>query len=104
MAISETKSSRAPRGSRPVTQAFMTALESVPETSRSAVAKAAMAMIRDELRVAKGNMKLAAAKDRANAATTRKKRKASVKVAAPEPAPAMKKRRGRRPASAPSEM
>jgi hypothetical protein len=83
----------------------MTALESVPETSRSAVAKAAMAMIRDELRVAKGNMKLAAAKDRANASKGRKKRKASAKVAAaPEPAPAVKKRRGRRPANPTTEM
>jgi hypothetical protein len=102
MALAEDKRSRAPRGSRPVTQAFLTALEAVPETSRASVAKAAMLMIRDVLKGQKPLKKPAAAKAkkaRAKSAPATKLRKAraSAKVAPPEP-PAVKKRRGRKPA------
>ncbi len=50
MAKAETASTRLPRGTKPVAQAFLAALDSVPEMSRAAVAKAAQAMIRDELK------------------------------------------------------
>ncbi len=50
MAKAETASTRLPRGTKPVAQAFLAALDSVPEMSRAAVAKAAQAMVRDELK------------------------------------------------------
>jgi hypothetical protein len=103
MAIAEDKRSRAPRGSRPVTQAFLTALEAVPETSRASVAKAAMSMIKEMLKLQKPARMPAAAKAKkaraksAAPAKVRKARATSAKVVAPEP-PAVKKRRGRKPA------
>jgi hypothetical protein len=48
---------RLPRGSKPVSQAFFAALDSIPEGSRSAVAKAALSMIRDELKLQKEKAK-----------------------------------------------
>ena len=52
MAKAETTAAttRAPRGAKPVAQAFLAALESVPEAAQSAVAKAAQVMIRDEIK------------------------------------------------------
>lgn len=41
---------RAPRGARTVSQAFLTALESIPEARRQEVAKHAQATIRTELK------------------------------------------------------
>ena len=60
-----TISTRAPRGTKPVSLAFFTALDAVPEASRAAVAKAAQAMIRDELKLRRDKMKAAAAKEKA---------------------------------------
>lgn len=60
----ETVTPRAPRGTKPVAQAFLTALESIPVASRSAVAKAAQAMIRDELRNWRDKLKAVAAKEK----------------------------------------
>ncbi len=103
MALSEDKRSRAPRGSRPVTQAFLTALEAVPDTSRASVAKAAMSMIKDVLKTQKPVRTPAAAKAKKASAKTgpakkvRKARAVAAKVAPPAP-PAVKKRRGRKPA------
>ena len=76
MAKAETSAQRSPRGTKPVSQAFFTALDSVPEASRAAVAKAAHAMIRDELKLRRDKMKVAAAKE---------KEKARKTVAAPKP-------------------
>jgi hypothetical protein len=103
MVLADDKRSRAPRGSRPVTQAFLTALEAVPETSRASVAKAAMVMIRDVLKTSKPTRAPAAAKAkkaRAKTGAVRKVRKAraAAKLAAPPEPPAVKKRRGRKPA------
>ena len=50
MAKAETASTRLPRGTKPVAQAFLAALDAVPDASRAAVAKAAQTMIRDELK------------------------------------------------------
>jgi hypothetical protein len=50
MAKVATPSDRLPRGTKPVAQAFLEALEKIPQASRSAVAKAAQTLIRDELR------------------------------------------------------
>ena len=57
-----TSKARAPRGTKTVTQAFFAALDSVPEATRSAVAKAAQATIRDELKNRRDKLKAAAAK------------------------------------------
>ena len=65
MAKAETTTTRAPRGSKPVIQAFFAALDAVPEATRSAVAKAAQAMIRDELKLRREKAKIAAAKAKA---------------------------------------
>ncbi len=46
----ESASTRLPRGTKPVAQAFLTALDAVPEASRAAVSKASLGMIRDELK------------------------------------------------------
>ena len=79
---------RAPRGTKPVSQAFFTALESIPEMSRAAVAKAALTMIRDEMKAKTAAAKPTSAKRGPKAA------------AAPAPVvngAAASKRRGRKP-------
>ena len=50
MAKAAPASTRAPRGSKPVAQAFLTALDEVPAAQQVAVAKAAQAMIRTTLK------------------------------------------------------
>ena len=75
-----TATARAPRGAKPVAQAFLAALDSVPETLRSAVAKAAQVMIRDELKNRRDKLKAAAAKEKA-------RRPAAAKRAPKAPAP-----------------
>ncbi len=72
-----TNATRAPRGTKPVSQAFFSALESIPEASRSAVAKAALTMIRDEMKMRKDKLKVTAAKE---------KEKEKARAAAPAPA------------------
>src|SRR3954447_21243459 len=102
-AETNTATGRAPRGTKPVAQAFLAALESVPEDARAAVAKATQGMIRDELKNRRDKLKAAAAKDKARrpvaakrqskppaaegakpAAETRAKRRARKQAAAPE--------------------
>jgi hypothetical protein len=67
MLKAKSASTRAPRGSKTVSQAFFTALEDVPEASRAVVSKAAHAMIRDELKAMREKAKVAAAKIKARA-------------------------------------
>ena len=67
MAKAETPTTRAPRGAKPVSQAFLTALDNIPDASRAAVAKAAQVMIRDELKLRREKMKANAAKLRLSA-------------------------------------
>jgi len=85
-------STRAPRGSKPVSQAFFTALDAVPETSRAVVAKAAQGMIKDELKARLEKTKALAAKNKASAPAKAKR------AAMPDAKPATAKRRGRKPA------
>jgi hypothetical protein len=73
-----TTPTRAPRGTKPVSQAFFTALDAIPVASRAAVAKAAQVMIRDELKTRQSKMKATAAKEKAR------------KAAAPVSEPAVK--------------
>lgn len=108
MAKAETTAAatRAPRGTKPVTQAFFTALDSVPEATRSAVAKAAQAMIRDELKNRRDKLKAAAAKEKARRPAPAKRAPkapaAAVEVAEPVAAAAPAKRRSRKPAPVPA--
>ena len=88
MLKADTTSTRAPRGTKPVSQAFFTALDAVPEASRAAVAKAAQAMIRDELKGRKDKMKVAAAKEKART-PAKPKASAPSKAAASTKAPTM---------------
>ena len=60
-------SARAPRGTKPVSQAFFNALDAIPEASRAAVAKAAQIMIRDELKARRDRLKAAALKQKTRA-------------------------------------
>jgi hypothetical protein len=72
MAIAEKASSRLPRGTKPVVQAFLTALDSVPEASQPAVAKAAQAMIKDELKLRRSKQRSTATGKTPARRTTRK--------------------------------
>ncbi len=106
MAKSET-TTRSPRGAKPVSQAFFTALETIPEASRIAVAKAAQAMIRDQMKTQREKAKAAAvkekaavAKEKARTATAAKTKAASEPAPAPKAAPA--KGRPRKPADVPA--
>ena len=95
MLKADTAAVRAPRGTKPVSQAFFTALESVPEASRSAVAKAAQVMIRDELKTRREKLKIAAAKEKARQPVAAKA--TATKPAAAKPA-AKKRAAPKRPA------
>lgn len=50
MAAKAITTSRAPRGTKTLTQAFFSAADGIPETQRAAVIKAAVAAIRDQLK------------------------------------------------------
>jgi len=62
MAKPELTTTRAPRGTKPVMVAFFAALDAAPEASRTAIAKAAQIMIREELKARRDKIKAAAAK------------------------------------------
>ena len=103
MPKTETTATRAPRGTKPVSQAFFTALAAVPEAARSAVAKAALAMIRDELKARQEKIKASAAREKARkpAATKRAKPEATT-MEPPAPIAASPKRRPRKQADVPA--
>lgn len=99
MAKTETASTRLPRGTKPVAQAFFSALDSVPDAQRAAVLKAAQGMIRDELKARKDKAKATSAKAKAPPAK-RGPRPGPKKAVKAEAASHKPGRRGRRPASA----
>ena len=68
MAKTDSLMARSPRGAKPVSQAFFKAIESIPEAMQAAVTKAALAMIRDQIKVQRDKVKAGAAKDKAAAA------------------------------------
>jgi len=94
MSKAETMTTRLPRGTRPVSQAFLTALDAVPDASRAAVAKAAQAMIRDELKARREKTKVIAANEKARVPAS--KSPASKATSKVNGAPS--KRRSRKPA------
>jgi hypothetical protein len=67
MAIKEDARTRAPRGTKNVTQAFFEALDGIPENQQAAVATAALAGIRDEVKARRLKGKEAAARAKAKA-------------------------------------
>jgi hypothetical protein len=96
-----TATARAPRGAKPVAQAFLAALDSVPEAARSAVAKAAQLMIRDEIKNRREKVKAAAAKEKARRPAAAKRAPQATTPEAAEPfAATPAKRRSRKQAGA----
>lgn len=98
---------RAPRGAKPVTKAFFTALDALPDATRSAVAKAAQTMIRDQLKLRRDKLRAAAAKEKARRPAAAKpmparngKLAAKASVTQAPAAPAKTKRRARKPGDA----
>ena len=67
MAIKEDARTRAPRGTKNVTQAFFEALDGIPENQQAAVATAALVGIRDEVKARRLKGKEAAARAKAKA-------------------------------------
>jgi hypothetical protein len=67
MAIKATAATRAPRGTKTLTQAFFTAADGIPEAQRADVVKAALAAIRDQLKDDREKAKVAKAKTKAKA-------------------------------------
>ena len=67
MAIKEDARTRAPRGTKNVTQAFFEALDGIPDNQQAAVATAALAGIRDEVKARRLKGKEAAARAKAKA-------------------------------------
>jgi hypothetical protein len=67
MAVKATATTRAPRGTKTLTQAFFSAADEIPETQRDAVVKAALAAIRDQLKDDRDTAKLAKAKAKVKA-------------------------------------
>jgi hypothetical protein len=86
MAKTATTITRSPRGAKPVSQAFFAALNTIPEASRSAVARAAQAIIRDELKAQREKIKTTAIKEKAAAAKTKALQPVKAKAATPKPA------------------
>jgi sRNA-binding protein len=89
MAIKDDARTRAPRGTKNVTQAFFEALDGIPDNQQAAVATAALAGIRDEVKARRLKGKEAAARAKAKApakakaAPARKAKKAAPARRAP---------------------
>jgi len=64
MPVKATVATRAPRGTKTLTQAFFSAADGIPESQRGAVVKAALAAIRDQLKQDREKVKVAKAKVR----------------------------------------
>jgi hypothetical protein len=73
MANNETSRSRAPRGTKNVTDAFFAALNELPELRRVEVAKAAQLAIRDSLKLTRDKAKAAKVAARTRVAPAAKK-------------------------------
>ena len=62
MAKSAAATTRAPRGTKIVAQAFFSAADEIPEARRAEVVRAALALIREQLKDARGKAKSARGK------------------------------------------
>lgn len=81
MAMKATASARAPRGTKILTQAFFSAADEIPESSRGAVVKAALASIRDALKADREKARDAKTKAKAKAGKQAAKSEAAAKPA-----------------------
>jgi hypothetical protein len=70
MPVKESVATRAPRGTKTLTQAFFSAAAGIPEIQRDAVVKAALAAIRDQLKEDREKVKVAKAKATVKATKT----------------------------------
>jgi len=104
MAKTDTNSTRSPRGTKPVSAAFFSALDSAPEAQRIAIARAAQVMIRDELRMRRERTKAVTMKARAATKTTATKTaaKSALPKAASKSAPAKASKAGTSKAKTPA--
>lgn len=102
MAKTDTPTARAPRGTKPVSQAFFTALEQIAEPLRAAVGKAALTAIRDEMKMRRDKMKVAAAKEKEKARTPSLAAKAKPAAKPATAKPAAKAAAPAKPAAAPA--
>jgi len=89
--VKEPGAPRLPRGTKPVVAAFFSALSEVPEPQRAAVTKAAVAAIRNGIRVNRERPANAAAKVRAPAVTIQKAAAPKKKAALAKKASSAKK-------------
>jgi len=95
-------SSRAPRGTKLLAQAFFAAADEIPEGQRDAVVKAALSAIRDTLKVNREKARATKAKAKGKAPAARGRKSSATaprKAAKGRKAPVM---RGRRPAQEPT--
>jgi hypothetical protein len=76
MGKSATATNRAPRGTKVLAQAFFSATDAFPEAQRDSVVKAALALIRDQLKEAREKARVAKEKIKAKGAKTPAARKA----------------------------
>jgi hypothetical protein len=83
MAVKATATTRAPNGTKTLVQAFFAAADDIPEPRRDAVVKAALAAIRDQIKDAREQQKVAKANARAKAGKAAAGRRP--KVASPAP-------------------
>jgi hypothetical protein len=88
---------RAPRGTKILAQAFFSAADTIPDDRRDAVVKAALALIRDQLKEVREKAKTAKMKAKGAKAPAARKAPARKKAAAKKAG-----RRGR-PAATPTE-
>ena len=96
MALKTAAATRAPRGTKSLTQAFFAAANDVPEAQRDAVVKSALAAIRDELKEARDKAKIAKAKAKAKSGKTVKAAPGARNGAkAPKPSPAAAPKAGK---------
>jgi histone H1/5 len=77
-----TTSTRAPRGTKVLTQAFFAAADAIPEPQRADVVKAALTAIRDEIKAAREKAAAAKAKVKSAAPTKQAAATAAKKAAA----------------------
>ena len=97
MGKSATATDRAPRGTKVLAQAFFTAADGIPDDRRDAVVKAALALIREQLKDVRDKAKAARAKRAGAKGPAARKAPARKKTVVKKPA-----RRGR-PAAPPTE-
>ena len=84
MPVKETVATRAPRGTKTLTQAFFSAADGIPESQRGPVIKAALGAIRGQLKDDREKVKIAKAKATVKATKTPSTVRAKPAAAAPK--------------------